>query len=80
MTEQDAQLLALMKQRINQPQEVALALTAQDLGLSPIRAAQRLNRIIDTQDAAAADPVTVRILRSRREGYSMNRYRRNLAR
>lgn len=62
MTEQQAAILAIEK-RWYTAQGTKEAAIAEELGLSPIRYYQLLNRLLDDPDALAAEPVLVNRLR-----------------
>ncbi len=68
MTPVDEQLLDVIAQHINHPRDGRLEQAVTErTGLSPTRAWQRVNVLLDDEDAWAAYPIAMGVLRSRRD-------------
>ncbi len=68
MNETDRQLLDVIAEHINRPRDGRLerAVSA-STGLSPTRTWQRVNVLLDDEDAWAAYPIAMGVLRQRRD-------------
>ena len=72
MTEEELRILAFEKQwfRYGGSKDTAIH---EQLGITPTRYFQLLNRLLDREEALLADPITVRRLRRRRDLQALRR-------